>query len=141
MNNVARGLLLLLFPLLAFGDVHAPGGKWEATHYLNATESSASPASLKRYKGMALVLSADSVAFAGETCMIENAHQIATDEEARSFFLREYKADYSVLKLAAPILIVETDCNIVVRDSRSRVVFDWDGDFFETRPANRKKHP
>jgi hypothetical protein len=141
MTNLVRGILLLLFPLAALGDVHAPHGTWIVTHHLDATELSASPVALKRYEGKALVISASSVKFARESCRVEKTHQIASDEEARAFFLHEYKADYSVLKLVAPILIVETDCNIVVTDSRNHFVFDWDGDFFEAKPPVPKKRP
>lgn len=140
MRQFLRALLLLLLPLAAFADVHTPTGRWIVGHHLDATELSASPAALKRYEGKTLVVSTDSIAFAGESCQVEKTYQIATDDEARDFFLHQYKADYAVLKLVAPIFVIETDCNIVIGDSRNRVVFDWDGDFFDARPLKAKKH-
>lgn len=141
MNLFIRGLLLVVVPLAALADAHVPTGRWIVSHHLDATELSVSPAILKRYVGKTLTVSTDSIEFADETCRIANAHQIGTDEEARKFFLQEYKADYAVLRLVAPILIVDTDCNIVVSDSRKRVVFDWYGDFFEARAPAKKKRP
>lgn len=141
MSQFIRGLLLVLLPLAALANGALPTGKWVVGEHLDVTELSVSPAALRQYKGKTLTVSADSIAFAGESCRIEKAHTIASDDEAKEFFLRQYKADYAVLKLVAPLLILDTDCNIVVSDSQHRLVFDWDGDFFDARPLKPKKRP
>jgi hypothetical protein len=109
-----------------------PSGVLKLTRCVDMTETSTSPADIKRNLGKTLVVTDADIKFRRKRCPIGDQQVLETDASAKEFFLMN-KSFYAELQITAPVTIINTSCNMIIVGSGGEVFVEWDGNVYATQ--------
>lgn len=139
-RNKARRLALLGLAVSLLGACRVPAagetdgvfGHWRAVAVLDAADIvGMSDAEARQLIGLCLDVEPEALRFAGEECTAPS-YQRAAREPIR--YLREqWHAKSGRLNLSNPVTVIDGGCTDLFMRSQSRMVFNWDGFFYDAR--------
>lgn len=135
----------LLVTILTFGCSGAQAqdpnadiyGTWKIKTFAGSAESfGLTEKQIRALIGTPVLISPERFSFNGRSCMYPNYKR--STEDTKAYFLREWRANSSELRLPNPVTIIETGCNMVYPINRNHIIVAEDsGVFFEAVRVGR----